>query len=466
MYELPNIIGDRVVFPSDSEGAIPFHDLFTDEVLGYIPDISEMNLLRSIGVARKGYQDWNEMTISERLKKISEAGYAIDMTEEYDTVIARAEGNPVKFVTKGRKEVSNMMKYSRERAIQIFGEESIEKDEIKGKGVMVGIISTTVPETNAYVATDGWIGGCSVILKGDITDPVSSFLVAEKSRKYCPIVFLTYDRSKKPGFGHLLYTKADWMVMMGPPYLPKSVAYYNLIPEDIRKSKDLRLLINFLDKFPTPGKISSYVGHGAAAYAGETADPEVVAEVCVNSCTNGLRSCKRLTQLFINKKIEKETKARLKEKMENLKVGTVTDPSVDLPEVPQIYWDGYIDGYIRTATQTSGRILYGGKLNQATLIENPNESSWSLEVPYSVLGIKSVDGRDEGAACIRRMASMLPNGLLLEFILFSRDKEEMRMAKSLPTHNVHLNSPSYEFKKYHEGNALCLEVSRRRDLPY
>ncbi len=462
IQKIPNIVGNKEVL---TDQTITVNDSYTGEPIAVVPDLNKFNFDRSIGYAKKGYETLSEMSFEERIELLERAGKELFDFDVDDMLVARSGNHPISFVKEQRKLSAELLINSKKRAVKIFGEDAVKKDLIQGSGPVVIAASPTIPYiTDAYTSSDVLIGGSSVILKGDSTQPISGYAFTKVLSKYLPpgvIQFITFDRHnpEKADWGSILYDECrkmgSYMVIMGNPKTPKRLAYHSLIKE--RGDE-------FLDELPKPGNILDYIGHGAVAIVDVSADLDKAVRDCVNSSMYGLKSCKRL-KMAVDVTGNNTFEEKLKEEIKKLKVGNVTDLETNVPRVNEAYWENNVEPYIKLALR-DGELVLGGNINEPTIIKNPTESVYGDEVPWALIEIVKSKTMRDALKIVEKYAKQVPFSRLLEVSVFTWEGvyNEIRPELKKLSYNVHLNEPTSTWKvdSSHQGKYLCQEVSLRR----
>jgi hypothetical protein len=93
---------------------------------------------------------------------LEQVGKSLKRTSEYDELVARGGGFPIKYVEEARKEISNYLENS---------EDFLRRNP--GKGPVVAATSVTAPIIQPFIIAEAIFGNCSITMKGDSREPFS-----------------------------------------------------------------------------------------------------------------------------------------------------------------------------------------------------------------------------------------------------------------------------------------------------
>lgn len=446
--EFPNFVSYRgenlKIFPEDkdSDGYLDAKDYFTGEKIAYFPDLKKIS--KAIGGARNLHKYWNSLSREDKVDMLEQAGVELNKIDNYDELISRAGGFPIKHVKNTRQNFGEYLKQA-ENLLQ----------KTPGNGPMVGATSVTTPDVQPYIMIESLFGNCSVTEKGDSQEPFSAYIIGEVGYEVgLPVQFVTYSRTdNKKDFGSQLYKLCEqddgYFILMGDPATPKKIAYRNLL-DDADSTK-----------LPLPKNMINFVSHGGAIIVDENADLEKATDGTIESFKYP-KLCKAPTGIFVDERIADEYIDKLNNKINKQKVGDVTDKETDIAKVSQEYWDKLVDPFMRAAKSTTSEVVEGGKINQPTILKGHFNNSLAMEPHWPIYCIEPIENKDEAFRKINRTAKQSTKGKILELSVFTKDDElfkeiqEQRRKGDLGVYTLHKNKPTYSMNPEvgHEGIIL------------
>ena len=442
--EFPNFIyygwKNNQIYPQDrdSEGVLAVRDYLTDEEIGYFPDLKKVS--KVIGGARNLHKYWNGLEGADKIEMLEQAGKELKKNNQYDELISRAGGFPIKFVEETRENFANYLKLS---------EELLQKNP--GKGPVVAAVSVTTPEVQPYIIIESLLGNCSVTIKGNSNEPFSAYLLAEISSEIgLPVQFITYKTKEKRTLATQLYKMCEedrgHFVLMGSSSIPKKIVY-NEISDKID-----------ISKLPIPKNVISFTSHGGCIIIDESGNMKNAVEGAICSFRFP-KACKVPTGIFIHQDITDEFVENLIDKVSKQKIGDVLNKDTDVAKVSEGYWEKFVEPFLRVA-KSNGETLLGGDINQPTVIKGNFYLSLQMEPHYPIYCIEESDNMNEKIEKINEVSKNL-EGKLLDLSVYSDDRffrelEKLRRKGVLEVYTLHKNSPTTSFNPYtaHEGIIL------------
>jgi len=205
LVNIPNIIGKEKIKYYDSE-KIAIKDFNTQEILGYMPDLSDEDVDRALSECRNQLDWWRRLTVLERLEIIAKAGSLLLENNSLDGVIPKSGWFSRKVsVEPDRILTAKWMQKSVEYMSWAFGEERVQKDIIEGIGTVGIIIQSSMFQTGAYGIIDALRAGNSVLVKLDSRDPYPEYLVGSVLQEAgAPVQIISADTRNKPHLGRKL----------------------------------------------------------------------------------------------------------------------------------------------------------------------------------------------------------------------------------------------------------------------
>jgi len=481
LVNIPNIIGKDKIKYYDNE-KIDIKDFNTQEILGYMPDLSDEEVDRALSECRKQLDWWRRLTVVERLGIIAKAGKLLLDNDSLDSVIPKSGWFSKKVsVEPDRILTAKWMQKSVEYMSWAFGEDRVQNDIIEGIGTVGIIIQSSMFQTGAYGIIDALRAGNSVLVKLDSRDPYPEYLVGSVLQKAgAPVQIISVDTRKKPHIGRKLIDGLDKVVFMGNPYKVIEIAYGEAIAQlgtnggiandDISALKK-KLLI--------PAKVISYTAHIGGGYIDKDASVEQAVDDCIYSSISHYRSCKRLKVLTIHPDLYDDALDLLIKGYSQLSVGKTVDSDVDVVMPSKIFWDKFIKPYLKEIPKF-GKVVYGAdKAPLPKIIEiDPVKLTQSDEIK-GFLGTECmfphlvVIKGDEKVAiyATKLMAENSHDGMLLEYAVFTNNDSVFRfIEKHGYSFNYHLNEPTTwglgnpdENKfRFHQRRILAMDLAGTR----
>ena len=447
--DYPNLVFYRgkfnEIYPKDreSESKLVIRDYLTGEAIGNFPDIKSVS--KAIGGARNLHKYWNETKIDDRVEMLKQLGEEVAKRDVLDYEIARAGGFPVKYVRETRGKIRDYLNQS-EYLIQ----------RTPGKGSCAGALSVTAPIIQPWVAIETLLGGCSELMKGNSEEPFSAYLIADISSEIgLPVQFVTYEtRPEKRKLTKDLLEMCDetggYFVMMGDPITPKRMIYEGLV--DLEKLDEKKIL-----KLPNPDYMLAFTAHGGAVIV----DGSAVIMKAVSGVVESFqfpRACKAPSVIYVHESKANEFIDCLTGCLKNQNIGNVCDEDTDVAEVSKDYWDRFVDPFLRVA-KANGAILYGGEMNQPTIIGGRFDGSSTKEPLHPIYCIRSVKNLDEAIKEVNDTGAKMLSRRILDLSVYSEDSsvferlDNLRNAFELNTYTIHQNAPTIDLDPClgHEG---------------
>jgi CheY-like chemotaxis protein/acyl-CoA reductase-like NAD-dependent aldehyde dehydrogenase len=453
LINIPNIIGKEKIWPRE-KGGIRITDFNTHETLGCMPDLSDDKIQEAIHQCHEQGDRWRRLTVLERLEVIAEAGEKLARDDRFDRIIPRSGCFSRKVsVSPDRKLTAQWMQRSVEYMKWAFGSERVEADIIEGVGTVGIIIQSSMFQTGAYGIIEALRAGNSLLVKLDSRDPYPEYLVASTLVEAgAPVQIISFDTKKKPHAGRRLIDGLDRVVFMGNPDKIIEIAYGEAIQQlNTTGGISSEDLTNLKRKLLIPAKVISYTAHVGGAYIHKDAGIGSAIRDCIYSSISHYRSCKRLKVLTIHPDIYDNALNRLKTEYGALKIGTTRDPDVDLVVPGRTFRETFIGPYLEQAA-LYGRIVYGTEpASMPKIIELDPENLTRGEGIKRFLGQECmfphliVIKGDEKIAiyATRLMAENSHDGMILEYSVFTTDKELFRFVEKYGyAFNYHLNEPT------------------------
>ncbi|HDL09664.1 MAG TPA: aldehyde dehydrogenase [Candidatus Omnitrophica bacterium] len=435
------------IYPGDreSDGTLAVEDYLTDEEIGYFPNLKKVS--KVIGGARNLHKYWNGLEGADKIEMLEQASEELKKKNRYDELISRAGGFPIKFVKEARENFANYLN-TPEQLLQ----------ENPGKGPVVAITSVTTPEVQPYIMIESLLGNCSVVIKGSSSEPFSAYLLAEISGEIgLPVQFITYKTNEnKSIFAAELYKMCEeeggYFILMGNPSTLKKIVYH-----EISDKLDVT-------KLPIPNNIISFTSHGGGMIVDESANIENAVQGAIHSFRFP-KACKVPTGIFVNKGSVDEFTDNLIDKISRQKVGNVLDKNTDVATVSEEYWNNFVEPFLRVA-KSNGEVLFGGDLNQPTVIKGNFNLSLLMEPQYPVYCIEEIDDMLEGIEKINEASKNIGTGRILDLSVYSSEEffkelEKLRRRGDLNVYTLHKNRPTTSFNSHtaHEGIILRKHLS-------
>ncbi|VVB72175.1 NAD/NADP-dependent betaine aldehyde dehydrogenase [uncultured archaeon] len=262
---------------------------------------------------------------------------------------------------------------------------------------------------------------------------------------------VTYKTSGKEAFAHDLYNMCrmdgGYFILMGDPTTPKKIVYGRFLNE---------IDINTL---PLPQNMIAFTTHGGSIIVDESADIMKVVSGTIDSFKYP-RACKVPTGIFVHGSILNEFINELRNAVEAQTIGNVLSKDTDIANLSDTQWN-IVDDFIRVA-KTNGEVVYGGRINQPTIIKGHFYSSLLMEPQFPVYCIEAVDDENQAIEKINEVSSKTPQRRILDLSVYSENNalfqkiQKLRKEGYLKVYSLHFNRPTLSYNPYtaHEGILL------------
>ena len=424
----------------ESNGILEIQDYLDGGTIASFPNLKSIS--KAAGGARNLQKRWNGLSREDRIDMLISTGERLIRKSEYDELISKSGGFPVRYVEETRKTIGSYLKNS---------EEFLQENP--GRGPVAAATSVTAPIVQPFVIMEALFGNCSITIKGDGKEPFSAYMLADISTEIgLPIQFITYKTGGSGSLSYELYNMCEMngghFILMGDPTTPKKIAYNNIMDK-----------IDIGD-LPMPRSMIAFTSHGGAMIIDDSCDIEKAAQGAIDSFKFP-RACKVPTGIFVSDSILIDFIEELCKIVQAQKTGNVLRRDTNVAEVSERFWSVVVDDFLRAA-KSVGEVVCGGKINQPTIIRGNFYSSLSMEPQFPVYCVEGTDDLNMIIKKINDYGAKFEKRRILDLSIYTKNDElfqklsRLRRIGSLNAFSLHRNLPtlSQNPNTAHEGIIL------------
>lgn len=347
MSEFSMTIDGKAVFARDPGTTLAVLDPATEEVIARPPVASRADLDEAVAAAQRAFGSWSQTSLAERKHKLHEIADALEMHAKLlGMLITREQG---KILEKGIEEAAASATWFRATAKYEIPTEVIEQSatsriEIRRKplGVVGAITPWNFPlRMGVWKIAPALLTGNTIVLKPSPYTPLSTLKFGEILREILP-----------PGVLNVICggnEVGEWMTQHSGI---RKIAFTGSVPTG------KKILENAATNLK---RVTLELGGNDAAIVLDDVNPQRIAPKIFRSAFNNCgQVCVAIKRLYVHEKIHDALCAALVKEASQVKLGSGTDPGVQMGPLNNRMQYERIGHFVEEAKRSGARVLIGG----------------------------------------------------------------------------------------------------------